>query len=223
MGTKPHEKPHASADECLLLIQLKRKNARAAMNVIITTFSEMPKNLPDVLAVLDYLTNMVYCVELMLKLLADSWNDHDVAKLYEAVFAIPHPNSTLMKEIERALKSQKYLFEPNSGLLVNIADMEALYTELITRIREDRKRFSVAKSAPMPKEFLLYIRHNFQRFYRKEGPSTRDGSISPDAMAAFQQIVERELTALPVNLERWLQSEQAHSFYHGQTSMLDWS
>jgi hypothetical protein len=218
-------KPHAGEDECLLLIQMKRKVARAAMNKIILAFGEMPLKLPDVLTILEYLTNMVYCIELMLKMLSQDWGSHKVACMYETVFGVAHSNPALMKEIEDAVKSQKYLFEPHGGLLANIADMESLYTELIAKIRENRKAFSVTKQIEVPKQFLAYLRDNFKRFYRKEGPKLPRPPALPrleEEMKQHEEAVERDLKAIPENLERWLNSQHPVSFHHGQSAMLDW-
>jgi hypothetical protein len=56
-------KVHASVDECLLLIKLKREYAKAAMGKIIGDFGLPPHHMPGVLTILDYLTNMAYCIE----------------------------------------------------------------------------------------------------------------------------------------------------------------
>jgi hypothetical protein len=80
------EKPHANVDECLLLVQDKRGKARTAMHGMIAALVNDPYNIYIVPFILEYLTNMIYCIELMLKVLSGSWRSHDIATMYEKVF-----------------------------------------------------------------------------------------------------------------------------------------
>ena len=79
---------HASDEECLLLIKLKRQHAKAAMKDIVVRFGLPPHYLPKIPTILEYLTNMVYCLELMLKLLSGNWRTHNVGAMWPSS-AIP--------------------------------------------------------------------------------------------------------------------------------------
>ena len=166
-------KPHASTDECLLLIRLKRELAKAAMERIIVGFARPPHSLPDVTTLLEYLANMVYCIELMLKLLADTWTDHNIAKMYETVFGQPNPDPELMADIKTALTDQKYLFEPNGGLLAKIEGLELLHDVLDTRLRQRHDGYVIQVDIAAPPNFLAWVRKNVARFYVKRGPKDR--------------------------------------------------
>jgi len=107
------DKPHADTNECLLLILLKRKSAKEALRTILMEFALPPHHSPSVVLILEYLTEMVYCIELMLKLLSGEWQSHSVAAMYQTVFKQPHPDPDLLTDIKTALRDQKYLFEPN--------------------------------------------------------------------------------------------------------------
>ena len=77
--------PHPSINECLLLIKMKRERAKASLQRIVSEFGLPPHHVPSVLTILEYLTGMVYCIELQLKLLSDNWRTHDVAAMYQKV------------------------------------------------------------------------------------------------------------------------------------------
>jgi hypothetical protein len=161
-------KPRPSDDECLLLIVLKRKSALAAMRKIVSEFGLPPHKAPNLVTVLEYLTNMSSCVELMLKFLSGDWRSHKVGDMYEAVFGGKHPNQRLMDHLKTALVDQKYLFEPNGGLLSEIEDFEKLHDELKLKIRAKQDRFQVFADIPAPDTFLPYLRDNPGRFYGRE-------------------------------------------------------
>jgi hypothetical protein len=67
-------KQNPTHPEALLLIRMKRDRAKAAMDCIVKRFgviSNEPE--PGLEVLLDYLTNMVYALELLLKVMANDW------------------------------------------------------------------------------------------------------------------------------------------------------
>ena len=217
-------KPHAGGEECLFLIQLKRKVARAAMQRIIEAIIQEPPGLPSVLIVLEYLSNMVYCIELMLKLLSGDWKSHNVDGMYKTAFQKPHPNSLLMNEIKTALCNQKYLLEPSGGLLGQVAGLEDLYHELITKVREAQNSYWVTLDTPVPAAFLEYLRDNGDRFYSKRFTAWNDtaGWSGKERAALAQKERQQDLDKPREHVEQWLKSGQPVSFFHDQIATLDW-
>jgi len=122
-------KPHGTDDEILFLIMRRRMQARQAMGQIVDGFQDSAR-FPKVAMLLDYLSNMVLCLELMLKLLSQTWENHDLAPLYEKVFGTPYAKSSLLDYIKKAMFNQKYFFEPSSDLATHIPEMEELFLTL---------------------------------------------------------------------------------------------
>ena len=211
-------KAHASVDESLLLIKIKRRNAMAAMKEIVIGIGLPPHYYPNILTVLDYLTNNVSCIELMLKLLSGDWQSHQVGKMYETIFGKPHANLLLMDEICTALRDQKYLFEPNDGLLAHIGDLENLYDDVKSKLVEKYKKFFVHASIVAPATFAVYLRDHVSRFYSKkvtptgvqEGPEKiMDTDTFLDALS---QGPLREVREIRSHLDQLIQSGKPFEF-----------
>ena len=134
-------KAHASDDEVLLLVRLKREQAKRAINEIIDHLAGNSTNMSPGIALLDYLLNMIYAIELLLKLLASEWQSHEVDKMYEKAFGKPHVNPKLMDAIEKAIVDQKYILEPSSDLIEQIPEMEGLFESLQEPIRKPKAAF----------------------------------------------------------------------------------
>lgn len=213
-------KSHATEDECLLLIKLKRQRATGAMKKILVKFGLPPHHAPDVVTILDYLTNMVYCIELMLKLLSSNWESHNVGKMYEAAFGRAHPNRLMMKEIEAALRDQKYLFEPMGGLIAQIADMESLYDELIEGIRKKHGTLRVEVSVPAPSNFFDYLRSNAGRILSDEihVVDERPDMPLPTARSLDEYVAQKtaELNAICDFIDEFRKNGGKLEFYKGQ-------
>jgi hypothetical protein len=158
-------KPHATEDECRLLIEMKRKAARAAMWRVMSDLGSSPTIAPRIEDVLTYLTNMVYCVELMLKLLSGDWRSHDVGTMYQAVFGTRHGDEGLMRHIKDALVDQKYLFEPNGGLLADLTGLEHLFDELRQALTSRRSGYHVLREVVPPPNFFVFVRDHLGTFY----------------------------------------------------------
>lgn len=209
-------KPHADIEECLFLIELKRDAARAAMQQIVTGLMSRPPFVPSVLVILEYLTNMVYCVELILKVLSSDWKSHWVGVMYKTVFGQPHANPALMKEIEDALINQKYLLDPSGGLLAHIGDIEYLYDEVIAKLMSDQNFYWVEKCVPAPQSFLEYLRDNGARFYSKPFPSQErmEGLTNDEREALVHAEYQQDIDKMEAVLEDRLRSGQTIHFYH---------
>ena len=161
-------KPHANDDEILLLISIRRQAAWEAMRQIVEGYSTPPNFVPSIALLSNYFMNMVFCVELMLKLLSKNWKSHDVGAMYQAAFGQSHSSPQLMKDIKSAIMDQKYLFEPASGLDGNVPALEQLYDDVLAKLKAAHPQFSITKSVSLPKTFTEYIRDNAERFSRKQ-------------------------------------------------------
>jgi hypothetical protein len=206
-------KPHATTDECLLLVCLKREKALAAMKEILLSACQTQPGHADILLILEYLTNMVYCLEIMLKVLSGNWNSHNVGLMYEKVYGKPHASEALMDGITVALRDQKYLFEPNGGLLSQVGDLEKLYDQLRRKLHNAYKTFGVSQQIPAPESFVAYLRDNVARFYsEEEGPTLffEGGKASPAAMAKFKAAQSKYFDELSRGLHNKAQEIRSH-------------
>jgi hypothetical protein len=165
-------------DEAEVLIRLKRDHAKVAMDEIVKSFcSSGNTSMPGIDILLEYLTNMVYALELRLKVLSDDWREpgkskhgHKVGEMYKEIFAKLHGHPTLMQVLERAILNQKFLFEPAEKLLDCIPDLEALWDELQTEFnrRNWGKIFEVNSEVSAPENLKSYLRSNLPRFYKQK-------------------------------------------------------
>jgi hypothetical protein len=213
------EKPHATADECLLLIRLKRDHAKAALQKIIVEFAGPLHHVPSVVTLLDYLTSMVYCIELMLKLLSGNWRSHHIATMYKEVFGEPHPDPTLIADITTAIIDQKYLFHPSGGLAAKVEDLEALYQALISRVRERHPMFNVQVDIPAPPNLLPFLRDNLALYYVLEG-SKSVGPLSainlPDMYAAIAPQYSENIRKMQEFIDELTKNGGQLTFHQGE-------
>jgi hypothetical protein len=194
--------------EAVMLIRLKRGRAKAAMDRIVKRFgvvSNEPEPGLDVL--LDYLTNMVYAIELLLKVLADDWRipgksqfRHDVGAMYKEIFKQPHKSANLMATLQAAIISQKFIFGPANGLISLIPELEELWDELTAEFCRTRwgEVIEFKREVVAPPELIQYLQANLERFFR---PKTYHGS---PRKSREQRIAELEcrIHALQSELER---------------------
>jgi hypothetical protein len=171
-------KQNPTHPEALLLIRMKRDRAKAAIDQIVKRFGVVG-NEPDpgLEVLLDYLTNMVSALELLLKVLADDWRipgksrfNHRVGDMYQEVFGRPHGCPDLMTVLERAIRNQKFIFEPADRLMDHIPDLEALWDELTAEFyqRQWMEDIGVQREVVAPPAFIQFLRDNLPRFYRGE-------------------------------------------------------
>lgn len=172
-------KPRGSDDEILLLISIRRQSAWESMRQIVEGFGEPPHLIPSIAALNNYLTNMVFCIELMLKLLSGNWRSHDVGAMYQTVFGSAAASPQLMGNIKSAIMDQKYLFEPAAGLDANVPELETLYADILKKLKQTYPRFSITKTISLPKSFTEFIRDNAERFCRKQSERFGPGKPPP--------------------------------------------
>jgi len=209
------DKPHASDDEVLLLIRMKREYAKNAMCQMIGAFhSDGSYTSPKVTVLLDYLTNMVSALELMLKLLSGDWRTHNVGAMYEAVFESAYTRSDLTRYLEEAMKDQKYLFEPASSISSHIPEMEDLFEALLRKLRVKYEKFHVIKEVDLPASFGQFLRDNVARFHRGRIVS---GPVDTQALTKeWEEEVKRKQTAIDL----YLKTQQEVRFYEGAGSIV---
>jgi hypothetical protein len=193
-----------SYDEAIYLATVKRRLAKQAMSKIVERYgiiSNVPNPGLDVL--LDYFTNMVYGIELLMKVLANDWDvpdkskyGHDVGKMYEAIFGTPYSKSDLMRHLLNAIKDQKYIYEPGDNLLDRVPEIENLWDELKAEYyrRNYGKTIPLQKVVKMDEDFGQYLLANIERFYIPE-------SVVCDQRTTQQKIDQHEAHI------RWLQRE----------------
>src|SRR5262249_18489528 len=123
--------------EAVLLIVTKRRAAKEAMFAFLKHEGRWTNQAgPPYESVLGYWSNMVAALELLLKVLSDDWKGgksqygHDVGRMYDVVFGRPHSGSTFIESLKSAIRDQKYLFEPDPGIVNRIPEIESLWDEL---------------------------------------------------------------------------------------------
>jgi hypothetical protein len=171
--TKGEAVDNPTYDEAIYMVRIKRRRAKAAMSAIVERYGVIRHDpAPGLEVLLDYFVNMVYGLELLLKVLARDWDTpgstyrHQVGKMYEAVFARPYPDPAFMKELEDAIFDQKFLCEPARGLMDRVEAIEALWDEL----KAGHSRRSWGKSSDVNIEirtgsaFGRYLLRNVERF-----------------------------------------------------------
>jgi hypothetical protein len=126
---------------------------------------------PDIEVLLEYLTNMVYALELLLKVMSNNWKNHDVGGMYEQVFGKPHDSPELMDVLERAVCDQKFLFEPADGLVDHLPELEKLWYELQFKFDDlyFQANITVQHGVKAPPEFVQYLRDHLRRYLLAEG------------------------------------------------------
>jgi len=119
---------------------------------------------------------MVAALELLLKVLADDWKDgktkhgHDVGRMYEVVFGRPHADAAFLESLKRAILDQKFLFEPDPGIVNLIPELENLWDELTAEFyrRFPIYQFRVSKSVTVDQRCVEYFRDHVTRFIPKD-------------------------------------------------------
>lgn len=161
-------------DEAIYLVQIKRSRAKEAMGKIVERYSVVSNEpMPGLEVLLDYFCNMVYGIELLLKVMAKDWDTpgkskfgHRVGKMYEEAFGRPYDDTAFMAELEDAIRNQKFIYEPASGLLGRVQAIEELWDEL--KIEFARRSFGqklvMKKELKADAAFGEYLLANIQRF-----------------------------------------------------------
>ncbi len=180
---------------------------------------------PGMEVLLDYFVNMVYALELLMKVLARDWDtpakskhQHWVGKMYKAIFGRPHSDPAFMQELKDAIQDQKFIYEPAKGLLNRIEAIETLWDELkIEYMRGAWGQIStVNKEVQTDDAFGQYLLCNVERFTK--GPTHRSDPMTTEekiAMKRFQiEQLQQEITRLETEGEREPTHEAVFNMLH---------
>jgi hypothetical protein len=179
--------------------------------------------LPQMETVLDYLSNMAYTLELMLKLHSGNWRTHEVHNMYEEIFGQPHPNEDFMDYLKVALTDQKYLFAPASdstaptdGTIAHyIPEMESLFDDLLLKMREQHRQFGILKKIKLPLTFGEFLRDNPGRFFKAETHHDElTQELGEQAIARHEQQVQSAAS----NIDLYLRLNKGVFVFQGEFS-----
>ncbi len=159
--------------EAICLIIVKRRAAKEAMFAFLkhegcwTTHAG-----PRYESILAYWSNMVAAIELLLKVLADDWKAgksqyrHNVGRMYEVVFGRLHSDSVFVESLKSAILDQKFLFEPDPGIVNRIPEIEQLWDELTTKFYSQQTIYHchIDKEVNLDKRCAEFFRDNIARF-----------------------------------------------------------
>ncbi|MFO0813440.1 MAG: hypothetical protein U0796_09485 [Gemmatales bacterium] len=180
---------NATYEEAIYMVRIKRKRAKEVIAKIITRYGSISNEPALGLEVLiDYFVNMVYGLELLLKILSDDWKGpkrtrfgHRVGEMYKEVFQREHAKHEFIAELEDAILNQKFLCEPATGLIDRVADIESLWDELVLeyRLRSRDKVNKVEIDIRANADFGMYLAQNPGRFI-DPATNTLDASTKED-------------------------------------------
>jgi hypothetical protein len=157
-------KPIAEDEELLYMIDHKRKVANNALGEVVRGLVDGQPSFP-LDRLMDYLTNMVSALELMLKLLSKDSESHNFAGMFHEVFKRDHPDQAFMEYLGEAMRDQKYLAKPVDNAKW-FKEMEDLFAMLYAKIAGEEKYqlTRVSISVTMPREFTEFLRDHVQIF-----------------------------------------------------------
>jgi hypothetical protein len=201
-----------SYSEAIYMAKIKREKAKAALAAVIERYgviSNEPQPGLDVL--LDYYNNMVYGLELLLKVLSKDWDAagqsrfrHDVGKMYLEIFKRCYTKSDLMDLLKQAILDQKYIYEPGDKLLDRVPELEELWDELKMEFyqRNFGSKEALVKEVTMGSDFAQYLVANVARFYTPKWIT-----LNPHSKEQRIQMLEMHRAFLQKEIER-LQGSQ---------------
>jgi hypothetical protein len=216
------------------MAQIKRQRAKEAMSKIVERYGVISHEpAPGLDVLLDYFVNMVYAIELLMKVLADDWRvpnesrfRHNVGEMYTEIFKKAYTTSNLMNLLKDAILDQKFIYEPSSVLAERVPELEALWDELKAEYyrRNFRDLKTLQKTITMPKDFGAYLLHNVERFYINK-PVMMDHRTKAEKV----QMVEDQIRYLQHQIERLQQStdeepdmgKQMDALHQGYLDKLD--
>jgi hypothetical protein len=213
-------------DEAIYMVKIKRQRAKEAINRILERYSVIScEPAPGMEVLLDYFTNMVYGLELLLKVLARDWDNpgetsygHNVGKMYEAIFGRQHTDPAFIKELKDAILDQKFIYEPANGLVNRIEAMETLWDELkVEYMRGAWGRIStVHQEVQTDAAFGQYLLCNVARFTK--GPTHVSDPMTTEQKIAMKRCqiehLQREITRLETEGERELAHDKLFDMLH---------
>ncbi len=201
-------------EEAIYMANIKRQRAMEAIDFMMKRYSVISLTpAPGMEVLLDYFVNMVYALELVMKVLAKDWDvpgkskyRHDVGEMYRAIFGRPHSDPAFMRELQSAIVDQKFNYEPVHGLINRIECMEDLWDEL--RLEYARgawgKISTVNIKVKTDPSFAQYLVRNVARFTKGE-THTSDPMTTQDKIAMKKWQIEqlqREVTRLETEGEK---------------------
>jgi hypothetical protein len=218
---------NATYDEAIIMFKLKRKAAKEAVARIIEAYGTVGQPIPGLDVLLSYFSNMVYGLELLMKVMSQDWgadglqksaSGHDVGKMYGIIFKRPYTKSDLMKRLQCAILDQKFLYEPDGGLKDRVPELEALWDELEREFNTSRwgKTYTVFKAIDMSKEFGDYLGQNVERFVTGGPYSFLDKEHAVQTLEFEILVRQRRLDAMkqspePTEQEVFAMTEKAYT------------
>lgn len=214
-------------DEAIYMVRIKRQRAKDAIDRIIARYSVWSHEpAPGMEVLLDYFMNMVYALELLMKVLARDWDDsnkktkhgHRVGEMYEAIFGRLHPDPAFMQELQSAILDQKFIYEPANGLLNRIECIENLWDELKSEyMRGAWDRIStVNKEVQTDDAFGQYLLRNVERFTK--GPTHTSDPLTTEQKIAMRRAhieqLQGEIRRLETEGEREPTHEEIFNMLH---------
>lgn len=204
--------------EAAYMVKMKRKRAKQAMSKIIENYGVYSNEpAPGLEVLVDYFSNMIYGIELLMKILARQWDggkpkpNHDVAGMYKEIFGWEHRHPDLMAAIKEAIVDQKFLIHPKGSLLNRVPDIEALWDELSQEYdqRTFRQIDEVQKEITLDDEAVKYLRDNIERFYQSGSvlQEFRPKEVRIEMLKFEIQLRQKRIEALEQSTET-LQEEQ---------------
>ena len=214
-------KPRPTDEEALFLIYMRRERARVVLNEILHGFADFRLQMPTAYQMLDYLTNTIQYLEMMLKLLSGDWGSHKVGTMYRTVTGQAHADATLMAALEAATMDQKYLMSPAAGIIDHIPELEEMGDALHARLRDKYRKFGVRKDEVLPDSFARYLVDNIERFYRTGPFAMPPGGVG--VAAATEGLIEahgQQVDAIRSNLDKYLSTGNKLSVFVGMGKAL---
>lgn len=225
-----------SYEEAIYMVRIKRKRAKEVIAKIITRYGAISNEpAPGLEVLIDYFVNMVYGLELLLKVLSDDWRKpgkthfgHKVGKMYKEVFSREHSNQEFITELENAILDQKFLCEPAKGLMNRIDAIESLWDELVQhyKLKYHGKINKVQIDIRADADFGMYLAQNPYRFI--EPPTHNMDVMSKDDKIQMKRMhikyLESEIQKLRDQEPPQLTADELllhlESEYHSQMSSL---
>jgi hypothetical protein len=150
--------------------------------------------------ILDYLTNLIMCLEMMLKLLSDDWDSHKVGTMYQTVTKKPYPNQALMESLKQAIMSQKYLLSPAAGIVDHIPELEELSDSLYERIKEEYRGYYTEVGQLLPDNFGQFLLKNVEKYYRSKHITFTPGENLENWMERARKAYDAEVAQIKSTL-----------------------
>jgi hypothetical protein len=214
-------KARGTDEEVYVLIFLKRERALEAMDKIVKGLSFCPWHEPTFALLLEYISNMISVLELMLKLLSGNWQSHEVGKMYETVFGSPHPDSDFMACLKQALRDQKYFLlpsadpsQPNGRTIAHyIPEIEGLFDLFKQKFCEQHEKALFHREILLPVRIGEFLRDNVWKFFKGRTYTARDMPVDVEQM---QRQYEEQLESAALMIDEYLKMRKGLGVAEGK-------